>query len=185
VVSGQLHAPAALPPAPITRSAVSCNTKPMCGLGYEIVQCCVVGCFGDGAGRKVWWEALSFIRNVLYCTLLKLCAFIFVSTLCLGCLRRIFGPKRNEVTGEWRKVHNVELNDLYSSPSIVRMIKSRRMRWAGHIARMGERRGVYRVLVGKTEGKGPLGKPRRRWEDNIKMDLQIVGFAGMDWIELA
>jgi len=77
-------------------------------------------------------------------------------------LKRIFGPKRNEVTGEWRKLHNEELNDLYCSPSIVRMIKSRRMRWAGHVVRMGERRGVYRVLVGKPEGKRPLRRPRRR-----------------------
>ena len=89
------------------------------------------------------------------------------------------------MTGEWRKLHNVELNDLYTSPNIVRVIKSRRIRWAGHVARMGERRGVYRVLVGKPEGKRPLGRPRRRWEDNIKMDLQEVGFWGVDWIELA
>ena len=80
---------------------------------------------------------------------------------------------------------NEELNDLYASSNIVRVIKSRRMRWAGHVARMGERRRVYRVLVGKPEGKGPLGRPRRRWEDNIKMDLQELGCGGMDWIELA
>ena len=98
-------------------------------------------------------------------------------------LRRIFGPKRDEVTGEWRKLRD-ELNDLYCSPNIVRVIKSRRMRWAGHVVRMGERRGVHRVLVGKPEGKRPLGRPRRRWEDNIKMDLQKVGCGGMDWIEL-
>ena len=78
-------------------------------------------------------------------------------------LRRIFGPRRNEVTGEWRRLHNEELNDLYCSPNIVRVIKSRRMRWAGNVARMGEERGVYRVLVGKPEGKRPLGRPRRRW----------------------
>jgi hypothetical protein len=89
-------------------------------------------------------------------------------------LRRI-GPKRDEVTGEWRKLHNEELNDLHSSPNIFRIIKSRRMRWAGHVPSMGEGRGVYRVLVGKTEGKTPLGRPRRRWEDNIKMNLQEVG----------
>ena len=87
-------------------------------------------------------------------------------------LRRAFGPKRDEVTGEWRKLHNEELNDLYSLPNIVRVVKSRRMRWAGHVARMGEDRRVHRVLVGKLEGKRPLGRPRRRWEDNIKMDLQ-------------
>jgi hypothetical protein len=86
-------------------------------------------------------------------------------------LRRIFGPKRDEVTRECRKLHNEELNDLYCSPSIVRLIKSRRMRWAGHVARMGERRGVDWILMGKPEGKRPLGRPRRRWEDNIKMDL--------------
>ena len=82
-----------------------------------------------------------------------------------------YGPKRDEVTGEWRKLHNEELSDLYPLPNIVRVVKSRRMRWAGHVARMGQGRGVYRVLVGKPEGKRPLGRPRRRWEDNIKMDL--------------
>ena len=86
-------------------------------------------------------------------------------------LRRIFGPRSEEVTGEWRRLHNEELNDLYCSPNIVRVIKWRRMRWAGHVARMGEERGVYRVLVGKPEGKKPLGRPRRRWVDNIRMDL--------------
>jgi hypothetical protein len=84
-------------------------------------------------------------------------------------LRRIFGPKRDGLTGEWRKLHNEELNDLYSSPNIVKVIKSRRMRWAGHVARMEEERGVHKVLVGKPEEKRPLGRPRRRWENNIKM----------------
>jgi len=84
-------------------------------------------------------------------------------------LRRIFGPERDELTGEWRKLHNKALNDLYCSPNIVRMIKSRRMRWVGHVARMGEGRGVYRVLVGNPEGKRPLGRPRHRWEDNINL----------------
>jgi hypothetical protein len=98
-------------------------------------------------------------------------------------LRRIFGPKRNEVTGEWRKLHNEELNDLYSSPTTVRVIKSRRIRWTGHLARMGK--GVYKVLVGKPKGKRPFGRLRRRWEDNIKADLREVGCGGMDWIELA
>jgi len=97
----------------------------------------------------------------------------------------IFGPKRDEVIREWRKLHNEDLIHLYSSLSIVRVIKSSRMSWAGHVACMGERRGVYRVLVGKPEGKRPLGRPRLRWEDNIKMDLQEVGCRGMDWIELA
>ena len=100
-------------------------------------------------------------------------------------LWRIFGPKRDEVTGEWRKLHNMELNGLYSPPSIFRVIKSRRMRCAGHLARMGERIGVYRVLVRKPERKRPLGRPRRRWEDNIRMDLQEVGYGDMDRIELA
>jgi len=100
-------------------------------------------------------------------------------------LRRVFGAKRDEVTGEWRKLHNEELSDLYCSPNIIRVIKSRRMRWAGHVARMGEGRRVHRVLVGKPEGKRPFGKFRRRWKGNIKMDLQEVGYGGMDWIELA
>jgi hypothetical protein len=89
-------------------------------------------------------------------------------------LRRIFVPKRDEVTGEWRKIHNEELNDPYSSPNINRVIKSRRMKWAGHVASTGDRIGVYRVLVGKPEGKRPLGRPRSKWQDNIKMDLQEV-----------
>jgi hypothetical protein len=100
-------------------------------------------------------------------------------------LRRIFGTRRDEVTGEWKKLYNKELNNLYSSPSIVLEIKSRRMRWAGHVALMGEGRGVYRVLVGKPERKRPLGRPWHRWEDNTKMDLKEVGCGGMDWIELA
>ena len=100
-------------------------------------------------------------------------------------LRRIFGPRRNDVTGEWRRLHNEELIDLYSSPNIVRVIKWRRMRWVGHVARMGEETVVYRVLVGKPEGKRPLGRPRRSWVDNIKMDLQEVGCGYMDWIGLA
>jgi hypothetical protein len=99
-------------------------------------------------------------------------------------LRRIFGPKRDEITGEWRKLHNEELNGLYSLPNIVGVIKSRRLRWAGHVARMGEGRGGYRVLVGKPEGKRPLGRPRRRWEDNVRMDLQEVGSGCEDWIGL-
>jgi len=100
-------------------------------------------------------------------------------------LKRILGRKRDEVTEEWRKQNNEELNDLHSSPSIVRVIKSRRMRWVGHLARMGERRGVYRVLVGKPDGKTPLGRHRHRWECNIKMDLHEMECEGMDWIELA
>jgi len=102
-------------------------------------------------------------------------------------LRRIFGSKRDEVTGEWRKLPNEELNDLYSSPNIVRVIKSRRMRWAGHVARMGEGRGVYRVMVGKPERKSPMGRPRHRWDDNIKMELQEVGcgvWTGLGWLRI-
>ena len=100
-------------------------------------------------------------------------------------LRIIFGPRRDEVTGEWRRLQNEEINDLYSSPNIVRVIKSRRMRWAGHVARMGEERGAYRVLVGKPEGKRPLGRPRCRWVGNIMMDLQEVGYGYVDLIGLA
>jgi hypothetical protein len=98
-------------------------------------------------------------------------------------LRRIFRHKRGEVTGEWRKLHNEELTDLLSSPNIIQVIKLRRMRWAGHVAHVQETRGACRVLVGKLEGKRPLGRPRHRWEVYIKMDLQEVGW-GMAWIEL-
>jgi hypothetical protein len=99
-------------------------------------------------------------------------------------LRRIFGPKRDE-DGSWRKYHNDELHSLCSSPNIVRAIKSRRMKWAGHVAHMGEGKSVYRVLVGRPEGKRPLGRRRRRWEDNIKMDLREMGIDGANWIQLA
>jgi len=99
-------------------------------------------------------------------------------------LMRVFGPKRDEVTGEWRKLHNEKRRDLCSLPNIVRVVKSKRMRWAGHVARMGESRAVHRVLVGKPEGKRPLGRPRRRWEDDINLDLREVGGDG-DWMELA
>jgi hypothetical protein len=91
-------------------------------------------------------------------------------------LRRIFGSKRDEATGEWGRLHNEELNNLYSSPNIIRVIKSRRMRWTGHVARMGEKSGAYRILVGRPEGRPQLGRPRRRWEDNIKMDLREMGW---------
>jgi hypothetical protein len=99
-------------------------------------------------------------------------------------LRKIFGPKREE-DGSWRKLHNDELHDLYSSPNIVRVIKSRRMRGAGHVARMGEGRGAYRVLVGRPECMRQLERPRRRWEDNTKMDLGEIGIDGANWIRLA
>jgi hypothetical protein len=95
-------------------------------------------------------------------------------------LGRIFGPKRDEVIGGWRKLHNEELHNLYCSPSIIRIIKPRRMRWARHVVRMGrKKKNEYRILVGKPEGKRPLGRPRRRWEDNIKMDFRI-GWYGLD-----
>jgi len=100
-------------------------------------------------------------------------------------LRRILGPRRDKVTGEWRRLHNEELNDMYSSPNIVQVIKSRRMKWTGHVVCMGEERGVYRVFVGKPEGKRPLGRTRRRWVDNIRTDVQEVGCGYMDWIGLA
>jgi hypothetical protein len=96
-------------------------------------------------------------------------------------LRRIFGPKRDEVTGSWRKLHNEELHNLYSSPSIIRMINSRRMRWSGYVARMREKRNAYRILVRKPEGKRPLVRPRRKWVDSIKMDLR---YDAMVWIGL-
>jgi hypothetical protein len=99
-------------------------------------------------------------------------------------LRRIFGPKRDEVTGEWRKLPNGDLYNLYSSPDVVRQIKSRRMRWAGHVARMREGRKVYRVLVGRPEGKRPLERPRRRWQHRIRIDLREVGCRGVEWIHL-
>jgi hypothetical protein len=100
-------------------------------------------------------------------------------------LRRIFGPKRDEVTGEWRKLHNEELHDWYSSPSIIRIIKSRGMKWTGHVARIGEKRNAYRLLVRKPERKSLLGRPRCRWVDNIRMGLGEVGWGDVDWIGLA
>jgi hypothetical protein len=100
-------------------------------------------------------------------------------------LRRIFGPKRDEVTAEWRKLHSGELHNLYSSSDIIRQIKSKRMRWVGHVTRVGEGRNVYRVLVGKPKGKRPLERPRHRWEDGIKMDLKEIGWGGVEWIHLA
>jgi hypothetical protein len=100
-------------------------------------------------------------------------------------LRRIFGPKRDEVIGDWKKLHNEELHSFYSSPSIIRVIKSRRMRWAGLVARMGEKRNAYRILLGKPEGKRPLGRPRRRWVDNVNMDLREIGWDDVDWIDMA
>ena len=99
-------------------------------------------------------------------------------------LRRVFGPKRDEVTGEWRKLHNEELSDWYSLPNIVGVVKLRRMRWAGHVARMVEGREVHRVLMGKREGKRPMGRLRCRWEDNNKLDLQEVGGTCGEWMEL-
>jgi hypothetical protein len=100
-------------------------------------------------------------------------------------LRKIFGPKRDEVTGEWRKLHNEKLHDLYSSPNIIRIIKSRRMRWAGHVTRMGKKRNAYRFMVRKPEGKRPLGRPTHRKVDIVRMDLGEVGWDDVDWIGLA
>jgi hypothetical protein len=100
-------------------------------------------------------------------------------------LRRIFGPKRDGLTGRWRKMHNEELHNLYSSQNIIRFIKSKRTKWAEQVARMGEKRNVYRLLVGKAEGNRPLGRPRHRWMDNIKMDLLEIGLSVVDWIGLA
>ena len=128
----------------------------------------------------------------MYCTVLCVCVCTAQSRACTFCdpkqveaVLNIFKYCMIILTGEWRRLHNEELNDLYCSPNIVRVIKSRRMRWAGYVARMGEERGVYRVLVGKPEGKRPLGIPRRRWVDNIRMDLQEIGCGYMDWIGLA
>jgi hypothetical protein len=97
-------------------------------------------------------------------------------------LRKIFRPKRDEATGGWRKLHDEELHGLYTSPSTVGVIKARRMRWARHVARIWEVRGAYNILVGSPEGRRPLGRPRRRWEDNIKMDIREIGFGDVDWI---
>jgi len=151
-----------------------------------------------GEWRKLHNEELRdlyFLPNIVRVVIVKLCGTYNYRLFLKYCylesrlrvfenrvLRRVFGPKRDEVTGEWRKLHNEEPRDLYSLPNIVRVVKSRR--WAGHVAHMGEGRGVHRVLVGKPEGKRPLGRPRRRWEDNIKMDLQEMGGGG-DWMELA
>ena len=99
--------------------------------------------------------------------------------------RKIVGAKREEIKGEWRKLHNAELHALYSSPNIMRNPKSRRLRWARHVARMEQARNAYRVLVGKPEGNRPLWRPRRRWEDNIKMDLREIGCDPGEWIDLA
>jgi hypothetical protein len=112
---------------------------------------------------------------IIYCFGLTLRAEQRLRVSEIRVLGRIFGPKEDKVTGEWRRLHNEELNDLYSSPNIVQVIKSRRMRWAGHVARMGEKRGAYRILVGRPKVRRPLGRPRYGWEDNIKMDLQEVG----------
>ena len=100
-------------------------------------------------------------------------------------LSNMFGAKKDKIKGEWRKLHNGQLHALYYSPNIIRNLKSRRLRWAGHVARMEQSRNAQRVLVGKTEGKRPLGRPRRRWEDNIKMDLREVGCDPREWIDLA
>jgi hypothetical protein len=135
----------------------------------------------------------NFLSSVIYSVVLYGCETWYVTlrvehrlrVFQNRVLRTIFGSRRDEVIGDWRKLRNEELCNLYSLPNIMRMMKLRRMRWAGHVARMGETRNAYRLLVGKPEGKRPLGRPRRRWVDNIKMDLGEIGWDGMDWIELA
>jgi hypothetical protein len=141
------------------------STKYLClTYGIDILPVVLYGC-------ETWSLTLKEERRLR----------VFENTV----LKRVFGPKRDEVPGEWRKLHNEEMNDLYSLPNIMRVVESRRMRWAGHVARMGEDRSVHRALVGKPEGKKLLGRPRRRWEDNIKMDIQEVGGGRGDWMELA
>jgi hypothetical protein len=154
-------------------------------------------------------SGFSYVKDCWTCSWwrlkIKICRTIILPVVLYGCeawsltlrgehrlrvfenrvLRRVFRPERDEVTGEWRKLHNEELNELYSLLNIVRVVKSSRMRWAGHVARMGEDSGVHRVLVWRPEGKRPLGRPRRRWEDNIKMDNQEIGGGHGDWMELA
>jgi hypothetical protein len=134
--------------------------------------------------QKTYLSGWSFLAWVIGCNLWEEHRLrVFENRV----LRRIFGPKRDEVTGEWRKLHNEELRDLYSSPSIIRIIKSRRMRWTGHVARMGEKRNVYSLLVGKPEGKRPLGRPRRRWMDNIRTILEKldgVMWTGLVWLRI-
>lgn len=100
-------------------------------------------------------------------------------------LRKIYGPKRDEMTGEWRRLHNEELHGLYDSPDVVKIMKSKRLRWAGHVARMREKRRLYSILVGRPDGKRPLGRPRRRWEDNIRRDLREVGVRDENWLDTA
>ena len=157
-------------------------------------------------GNACYYSVQNLLSSSLLSTKLKIKIYrtIILSVVLYGCetwsltlreerwlrvfenrvLRRVFGPKRDEVTEEWRKLHNEELSDLYSLPNIMRVVKSRRMRWEGHVAHMGEGRGVHRVLVGKPEGKRPLGRPRRRWEKKIKMDLQEVGGICGDWLRI-
>ena len=139
----------------------------------------------NGTGRSKLSNGGIFTKAVRRTLSTQEDSFTLLYATCTRLLRRIFGPKRNKTTGEWRKLHNDGLNDLYASPNIFRVIKSRRVKWSGHVARMGERRDVYRVLVGKPEGKRPLGRPWRRWDDNMKINLQDVGCGGMDCIELA
>jgi hypothetical protein len=126
--------------------------------------------------------AILYKQNLIFLYKKGCVRLYFFVVLIIYKIRDIF---RYEVTGEWRKLHNEQLNDLYSLPNIVRVVKSRRMRWAGQVARMGEGRGVHRVMVGKPEGKRPLGRPRRRWEGNIKRDLQEVGGGCGNWLERA
>ena len=144
------------------------------GEPVEVVVICTGQCQGVTAVRSVW---LNYTLSFLHPDQFK--ARVFENRV----LRRIFGPKREKVPREWGRLHNEELNDL-NSTNVIWLIKSSRMRWVGHIAHMWERKVAYRVLVGNPEGKRTLGRPRHRWEDNIKMDLQEVGCGGMDWIDL-
>jgi hypothetical protein len=133
-----------------------------------------------GDGLQIWRVAANILNKQS-----RTADSGWSSSLGVGVLRRIFGPKWDEVTGQWRKMHNEELHNLYLSPDIIRQVKSRRMRWAEHVARMGEERKVYKVLVGKPEGKRPLERPRRRWEDGVRMDLREIGLGDVNWIRLS
>jgi hypothetical protein len=156
------------------------------GLGFEVKQLAVLS--GNMNFNAVRWVPSIIFPVVLYgCETWSLTLreehklMMFENRV----LRRMFGPKRDGVTGEWRKPHNEELHNLYSLSSIIRIFRSRRMRWMGHVEQMGEKRIVYRLLVGKPQGKRPLGGPRRRWIGNVKMGLLEIAFIVVEWIGLA
>ncbi|KAJ4427062.1 hypothetical protein ANN_26861 [Periplaneta americana] len=163
----------------------------------DITDCGSGGSGGVGGGGGYGGDARIRTRNWVRCHASSRMIVLASETVCPvtrlmllnkvenKVLRKIFGAKRDEVTGEWRKLHIAELHAFYSSPDIIRNIKSLRSRWAGHVARMGESRNAYRVLVGRPVRRRPLGRPRRRWEDNLNMDLREVGYDGRDWINLA